>query len=291
MKRKVYIFLYLFFLEIKRILLKTKYQAEFDLTDNCNLKCEHCYHFNNPPKVLKKDETSIDIWEERFNQLYEKGIRFVLLGGGEPALRRDAIELACQKFPIVHVITNGQIKISEKFENLIIFLSLDGSREKSDAIRGKGSFERAINNYSGDGRVIINMTLMVDNYTDLEKVIKIAKENFFRGVVCNFYNSNKNHDPLIMNKNERAIAIQELRRVKKIHPRHFLLTKAMIDWYAKTNHEGYCYWGDEVLHFDSFWKSRRCFSGLNCANCGCFAGSLQSPVSSFFYIKEMLKFI
>ena len=40
-------------------------------------------------------------------------------------------------------------------------------------------------NYSGDKRVVINMTLTKDNYKELDDVIKIAQENSFNGVVCN----------------------------------------------------------------------------------------------------------
>lgn len=292
MNRKFYIFVYLFILESKRILFKKKYYAEFDVTDNCNLNCKHCYHFSNPYKIFQKKEVAIDIWEKRFSQLYKDGIRFVLLGGGEPALRKDIIELAHKIFPIVYIITNGKIKIPEKLVNLIIFLSLDGDKEKNDEIRGVGSFEKAINNYCRDKRVIINMTLMKNNFVDLEKIIKISKNCSFRGVVCNIYNNAENKaDPLILNKKERVDIIHELYQIKKRYPKNLLLTKSMINWYAKKNHTGYCYWGDEVLHFDVLWKNRRCFSGLNCENCGCFAGAMQSPLTLFPNIEEAFKFI
>ena len=291
-RQKAYALLHLIISEIKRALFKTKYYAEVDITDNCNLRCKHCYHFGNPFKVMKKEEIPLETWRERFKGLYREGIRFMLLAGGEPALRMDVIELAYRTFPVVHIITNGQIKIPKKFGRLVLFLSLDGDRERNDLIRGKGSFEKALQNYSGDKRVIINMTLLEANYADIEAVVKIARKNSFRGVVCNFYTTSPDYnDPLLINQKERSDMISELRRVKKLYPGDLLLTKSMIAWYSQPDHTGHCHWGDEALHYDVSWKKRRCFSAPGCANCGCFAGSFQNPLSLLRYIREAFKLV
>ena len=71
-----------------------------------------------------------------FKILYKNGVRFVLLVGGEPTLRLNLIEKACQIFPFVDVITNGIIKIPEKY-NVRIFLSIDGEKSLNQIIRGE----------------------------------------------------------------------------------------------------------------------------------------------------------
>jgi len=38
----------------------------------------------------------------------------MLLMGGEPTLRQDVIEFAYHKFPVIHIISNGIIKIPKK---------------------------------------------------------------------------------------------------------------------------------------------------------------------------------
>ncbi len=157
---------YLFYLELKRKLFGIKHTAEFDLTENCNLRCIHCYHFKKQPIAEFKEE-SLDVWKYRMLDLFRKGIRNVLLVGGEPALRMDVLMLANEIFPTVYVITNGLIKIPEDFRHTI-FLSLDGMEKTNDAIRGEGTFSKIIANYSNDRRVIINMTLMKENYQELE---------------------------------------------------------------------------------------------------------------------------
>jgi len=282
---------YLAFLEAKRTFFGVKYFAEIDITDNCNLRCKHCYHFNGKSKFRTK-ELPIEAWKQRFDEIRKKGVRFVLLVGGEPALRKDILMLADKTFPFVYVITNGTIKITEEFNHLL-FVSLDGMEQKNDAIRGKGVFSRAIQNYSGDKRVAINMTITNDNYKDLENVVCLAKENGLRGVVCNICASGTNVQiPMHIKRNERIRIIDELRRVKSLYPQDFLLSKSMINWYASPDHRRSCYWGDEVLHFDVSWKKRRCFgSNADCSNCGCLAGSMQNPLSLLLSPREMVKMV
>ena len=279
---------YLLWLELRRVIFGKKYGAEVDVTDNCNLRCKHCYHFHGKDD-FKTQELPVEIWRERFRELYRSGIRFALLVGGEPALRIDILMLADKIFPFVYVITNGTIRIPEEFDHLL-FVSLDGSRKTNDSIRGAGIFSKVIKNYSGDKRVVINMTLTKNDYNELEEVVQIAKENGFTGVVCNICASGTDVSvPMFVKRKERETIIKELKRVKSLYPRDFLLSKAMIEWYEHPDHRGSCHWGDNVLHFDVSWNRRRCFgSNADCSNCGCLAGAFQSPLKMLRYPREMI---
>jgi MoaA/NifB/PqqE/SkfB family radical SAM enzyme len=278
---------YIFLLEMKRVLFGKGFIAEVDITDNCNLRCGHCYHFHGKDD-FRKEELPLDVWERRFNELHRAGIRLILLVGGEPALRKDVLMLAHSTFPLVHVITNGTIKIPKEF-NHRLYVSIDGCSKTNDSIRGKGVFSRVIRNYSGDKRVVINMTVMKDNYKELEDVVKIAKRNGFRGVVCNIYTATGVDTPMTI-KEERKEIIGELRRIKSLYPKDFLLSKSMIKWYEHPDHRNSCYWGDKVLHFDVSWRRRRCFgNNADCSNCGCLAGAFQSPVGMFRHARELVR--
>jgi len=129
-RRKIQAFICIIIGEIKRFLFGIKYHAVIDITENCNLRCKHCYHFNRMSEAIVPTELPLIIWEKRFTDIYKKGVRLVNLCGGEPALRLDIIELAHKIFPVVYVITNGQIKIPKKLDRLVIFLSIDGDQEK-----------------------------------------------------------------------------------------------------------------------------------------------------------------
>ncbi|HLC00158.1 MAG TPA: radical SAM protein [Candidatus Bathyarchaeia archaeon] len=291
MKKHMQTLLYYLWLDVKRIVFGTKYSAEFDVTDNCNLRCKHCYHFQSKEDIKTQDlETSV--WEKRFNELYKSGIRAVLLVGGEPALRIDVLMLADKTFPLVYVITNGTIRIPEKF-NHRLFVSIDGLPKTNDAIRGNEVFSRIMKNYSEDKRVIINMTLTMGNYKELEDVTRIAEENGFAGVVCNICAGGTDFgSSMTVRKKERAAIITEIKRVKVLYPKRFLMTKAMIKWYEYPDHRDECVWGDEALHFDVSWNKRRCFvSNADCSNCGCLAGAYQTPIKMMRDLREMMKMV
>jgi MoaA/NifB/PqqE/SkfB family radical SAM enzyme len=291
LKKNAYALFYLVLLELKRVIFRVKYFAEVDVTDNCNLRCKHCYHFHGKDD-FKKRELSIHVWEKRFNELYKSGIRSILLVGGEPALRIDLLMVADRIFPFVYIITNGTIRIPEEFNHRLL-VSMDGSRKTNDLIRGKGVFSKVMKHYSGDKRVVINMTITRGNYKEFENVVKIAKENGFNGVVCNICAGGTNVNvPMVVRRNEREIIIRELKRVKTLYPKVFLLSKAMIKWYEYPDHRDSCYWGDEVLHFDVSWNRRRCFgNNADCSNCGCGTGSFQSPLRMLRHPREMMKIV
>jgi MoaA/NifB/PqqE/SkfB family radical SAM enzyme len=289
MRNQAYALFYLVWLELKKIVLRIKYSAEVDVTDNCNLRCNHCYHFHGKDD-FKTQELPIHVWEKRFNELYQSGVRHLLLVGGEPALRIDVLMLADWIFPFVYVITNGTIKIPEEF-NHRLFISIDGSQKTNDSIRGKGVFSTVMKHYSGDKRVVINMTITKDNYKELEDVVKIATENDFKGVVCNICAGGTNVSvPMVVKRKERKIIMRELKRVKTLYPNAFLLSKSMIKWYEYPDHRDSCYWGDEVLHFDVSWNRRRCFvNNADCSNCGCLSGAFQSPLRMLRHPRTIMK--
>lgn len=272
---------YFFWLELKRNMAGVKYFAEADITDNCNLKCRHCYHFHGKNNFEKK-ELPLGEWRKRFESLHKSGVRIIMLVGGEPALRQDVLVLADEIFPVVYVITNGTIRIRDDFKH-ILFVSLEGAQKINDHMRGKGTFEKTLKNYSGDKRVVINMTLQMGNYKELEKIVKISKDNGFRGVVCNICHLGADADKVLsvksVKRHEREIIMKEVERVKVLYPKDFLLNKSMIKWYKKPDHRDGCYWGKECLHFDVSWNKRRCFvKNVDCSNCGCFAGTFQNPL-------------
>lgn len=290
--KKRYYFIPLLFIwfELKRVFFKKKFIAEIDITENCNLRCKHCYHFHGK-KEFVKDEISLQEWEKRLTELYDNGIRMVMLVGGEPALRSDVLMKAESVFPYVATITNGTIKIPDKFQGRL-FVSIDGNEKTNDAIRGKGVFSKIIENYSGDNRVVINMTIMKSNYEEIEDVIRISEKHKFQGVVCNLYTPGIEYKgPDFIEDNTRKKIIHELKRMKSKYPDIFLMSKSMINWYEYPDHRNNCYWGDNVMHFDVSWKKRRCFAKADCSNCGCLAGTLQNPLKMLLSPRGTMKIL
>ena len=117
-----------------------------DVNNVCNLHCSHCYWWLN----RKNDEKdlSIEDWKKIINDKFKKQHIFVVtLVGGEPLLRPDIIKLFCDEMPRrVCVVTNGTFPL-KRFEGLYFYwVSLDGTEEIHDSIRGKGSYSKTRKN-------------------------------------------------------------------------------------------------------------------------------------------------
>ncbi len=124
------------------------------ITSSCNLFCKGCYARANNTcgEKSNKDQMTSDQWEDVFKQGKELGISFILLAGGEPLMRKDVIEKASQiKEIIFPIFTNGTIldeeyiKLLDANRNLVPVISIEGDENKTDARRGKGTYELLIN--------------------------------------------------------------------------------------------------------------------------------------------------
>ena len=265
--------------EIRRRFTGRKYHAVVDVTSECNLDCPHCYvRFGNLHNDKNK-EIPLDVWREKFLEFRRKGIRSIALVGGEPTLRMDVVMLADEIFKLVFIISNGTKRIPEDFKHEI-HISLDGDKETNDAIRGEGVFDTVIKNYRNDDRVVINMTLMENNYLQLEKLVKVVEENRFHGLVCNLYTPTVNENSeMHLSPAVRKKIIDEIKRVKKIYPDKFLISKSSIDWYADPDHRQRCLFREVSEHYDPDFNLRYCFANLDCSQCGCYGGAVMGSLT------------
>ena len=123
------------------------------ITSSCNLHCTGCYSRANescsdeaPSNQLTGDE-----WADIFIQARDMGISFIVLAGGEPLLRRDVIERACE-FPeiLFPIFTNGTMidgqyfKMLDDNRNLVPILSIEGDKKLTDSRRGEGVYDALV---------------------------------------------------------------------------------------------------------------------------------------------------
>ena len=108
------------------------------VTDKCNLSCKHC-SVNNITAVVHPYRQI----RAEMERLYRMGVRILFFCGGETFLWRDGgkdlrdlvVEARQMGFLIVNVVTNGTWPLNLPEADLIL-LSLDGDRERHNAIRG-----------------------------------------------------------------------------------------------------------------------------------------------------------
>ena len=120
------------------------------VTDKCNLNCPNCGDWSCKTNVTAGDGEE---WLQLFEKADKLGVSFIFLTGGEPLLRRDVIKAAGKKQNILFpILTNGQnlderyLALMERSRNLVPVLGLDGGKERTDARRGEGVWDRQLAN-------------------------------------------------------------------------------------------------------------------------------------------------
>jgi radical SAM protein with 4Fe4S-binding SPASM domain len=128
------------------------------LTNRCNLRCKHCYQWNEEGYHHEMDEATqnLDIDVEIVKKLLEDTREMnsrLYLWGGEPLFHKKFAQIAellendmrdttiCTNGYLIDKYLEPLIKISSKLELLI---AIEGFEKEHDLIRGKGAFKTTI---------------------------------------------------------------------------------------------------------------------------------------------------
>lgn len=170
---------------------------QWHITDRCNLHCSHCYQDTSPAADPSLEQLLIIL--EQFKSFIvhcresRVGLAFrahVTLTGGEPFLREDFLLLLervageRQIFSFA-VLTNGTLLSPDMVHSLgqlrpsFVQVSIDGSQDTHDSIRGAGSHERAV---AGIKLLVcakiptyISFTAHRGNYHDFPQVAQLGR--------------------------------------------------------------------------------------------------------------------
>ena len=118
---------------------------ELQITDRCNLRCRHCYIEDNIPKELSVRQIT-EILKE-FEEM--QGLR-LMITGGEPLLHSgfETVNTLLPDFFLRKVLfTNGLLLSKAMLRRLHvdeIQVSIDGLEKAHDALRGAGTFKKAV---------------------------------------------------------------------------------------------------------------------------------------------------
>jgi radical SAM protein with 4Fe4S-binding SPASM domain len=135
-------------------------EVSLQLTYRCNLRCTHCYQWNEQgffrdfSPARQKTELDIDVVENVLRTTAPARSK-LFLWGGEPLMHTKFGEVAelLEQYPrTVNMCTNGLLfkrRLDDMLrigENLNLLVSLDGLGEDHEALRGKGTFKRTVEN-------------------------------------------------------------------------------------------------------------------------------------------------
>lgn len=200
--------------------------AMVNITNRCNLKCEHCFVFRDANPNVPVDEPSDD---ELFGQLEtlsrKHDIQYMLWMGGEPMIRRKFLRRGLTLFRRNTITTNGTIPLvdySEVTDNLLYVVSLDGPRELNDAIRGEGVFDKVLKNVSklpDDFPHIVQCQCVVTkrNQNALDGFVETIRATSFHHLTFSFLvpSANDDGDDAWATVEERDPAVRTVMRLKE----------------------------------------------------------------------------
>lgn len=178
--------------------------VSFHVTNRCNLRCPYCYanfenRFDKPPEDFSTEEL-----ERYIDDLYDLGMRWLTILGGEPLLRDDIgriISRAKSKGMLVELVTNGYFvpkKIDEILPVDFVCLSIEGSEEQHDRARDmRGSYQaiiRALEALKGRGpKIRLHATLLRTTQDGFDHLSELAKrydaEFGYSQVIVHDYNA------------------------------------------------------------------------------------------------------
>ncbi len=167
--------------------------VQWDSTNDCNLRCQHCYHNGEGQKDHRQEKSNLMSLVEvksMIDDLVNTSRRWDMIprfhvSGGEPLMRRDLLDIldyTQQKEVSTRLLTNGTLITEEKARELKkrgikrLQISIDGDKKRHNSVRQRPyAFDRAmqgISNCKNEGiGVTISFTAMQSNKHSIEQAV------------------------------------------------------------------------------------------------------------------------
>jgi radical SAM protein with 4Fe4S-binding SPASM domain len=173
---------------MKRLLEMVKYNINWNVTKECNLRCKHCYY---DAGAQLDDELSTEQAYALIDDIadtFGDNVR-VTLGGGEPLMRKDLFELIKygKECGLSLVLASNGIMLTEgvaaRLKNAGIeevIIAIDGTQKTHDSIRGNGVFEKTVRGArackAAGLDLVIDPCIMKQNERETAQILDIAED-------------------------------------------------------------------------------------------------------------------
>jgi len=251
-----------------------------DVTNQCNLRCHHCYFFEHE----QPENLAVERWRAFFDKLMAEGFPFFSCTwvGGEPLMRQEIIEMGSKYFRRNMVVTNGTIRIPD-WRHVNFKVSVDGVEARHDRLRGAKTYQRIkrmIRDAAARGlRVGIATVLTRENEDELEHFVEEWKnEPLTSGIIFEFYtymHGQAEADKLWLNYEERDRVIDRIQAIKTKYPKLVEDTTRTLDLMRSENCRTVtdnCLASSRMASWDvSGNRKQKCILGpkADCDRCGC----------------------
>lgn len=231
----------------KELYIPRSLKLQWHITDRCNFRCIHCYQENYSGKelsynkllvILDQYKNLLQIWR---NQTGRRIPGHVSVTGGEPFLREDLFDLLELLSSTRHIftfslMTNGyfidekEAKMIRKLKPRSVQVSIEGTKDTHDLIRGEGSYKRAVSALKWLAkehiRTFLSFTVHKGNFQDFPEVAQLGRQLKVRRVWS---------DRLIpcgSGTNLEALSVEETKEFFRIM--HKTRRKIQRTWFSRT---------------------------------------------------------
>ncbi len=256
----------------------------FELTRRCNLVCRTCFNASHHPLADELATSEILNTLEQLDRLGTFEIRFT---GGEPTEHPDFQEIvSCARARGFYVSlgTNGvysDTKRSWIYESGVdwFIISLDGTKEVNDRIRGRGTYLQVVQTLHELARrphlrARLNMVVARHNVHTIEALARLADENGIESLnmipLRPYGRSAKTMTNDMFDQHDFYAFIRHIQHLRRQYRVQFITTLDLLDPQATTSH-------DPIVQ-----KKRTCAAGVEAAVIGATGdvyGCSYSPAS------------
>ncbi len=255
--------------------------GSIDVTNRCNLRCRHCYFFEQELPV----ELSLEQWISKLDEikrsspLWEFPFFNCSWVGGEPLLRKDVIESCKSYFRYNTVVTNGMIPLPE-WPDVNWYISIDGDQETHDFLRNhEGSYARIMENLRQKAHLGITVAYCISkpNAHCIEQVVKDCNRAGAKHITFDFYTPIDGTDDtsLWISFDQRNKIIDTLIALRRIYGDFFVIPERVLRMMRSEHcHEvtDHCLLHSKSFAWDAAGHSKgKCVMGekADCDRCGC----------------------
>lgn len=275
-----------------RTLVGRRPSLSIEITRECPLRCPGCYAYQDghPGEGLnlrqlpdKKGEALIQGVLEVVDEYRPIHLSIV---GGDPLVRFRELETLLprleQRGLHVQLVTSAFREIPKSWSaipRLSIVVSIDGLQPEHDARRKPATYERILKNIQGH-QITVHCTItaqMMQRPGYLQEFLGFwSKRNEVKRVWMSFFTPQKGAvDPEKLSPEQRAQAVDELLRLRKLYPKLSMPSSLIREYLHPPQSPEKCIFAQttEVVSADLKTKITPCqFGGdPDCSQCGCIA--------------------
>lgn len=254
--------------------------GSIDVTEKCNLRCKHCYFYQNdqPEHGLAVQDwvALLESWK-RTRSRFEFPFFQCSWVGGEPLLRPELIERGRRFFRYNLVVTNGTLPLPD-WRDVDFYVSVDGDEEVHEDIRGKkGIYRRIKHNVtaSGRNRVTLSCCITRQNAHCLERLVE-EWADLVKGFTFDFYTPVVGaDDPMWLPEQERDAVLERLLALRRAYPESLRVTEGALRLMHSNEAKKVtqdCIFARKAFAYNALGQRKeKCMMGLkaDCARCGC----------------------